>query len=74
MWNDFRQFAEQFSANSPNNFPPIRRTIFRQIAEHIEMIKEVKNNIQEAKYDKEVEEHCLTFFNSMGLPIKQKSH
>ena len=47
---------------------------FRQIAEHIEMIKEVKNNIQEAKYDKEVEEHCLTFFNSMGLPIKQKSH
>ena len=38
------------------------------------MIKEVKKNIQEAKYDKEVEEHCLTFFNSMGLPIKQKSH
>ena len=39
-----------------------------------EFFKEVKKNIQEAKYDKEVEEHCLTFFNSMGLPIKQKSH
>ncbi|MBO7464914.1 MAG: hypothetical protein J6T56_03570 [Bacteroidales bacterium] len=38
-----------------------------------EFFKEVKKNIQEAKYDKEVEEHCFTFFNPMGLPIKQKS-
>ena len=44
------------SAKSPNKIPPNRRTKFRQIAEHIEIIKEVKNNIQEAKYDKEVEE------------------
>ena len=35
-----------------------------------EFFKEVKKNIQEAKYDKEVEEDCFTFFNPMGASNK----